>query len=185
MGRIAIGQRLGAVVAASVLAAACGKSSSSSAAAASGRADSASPQAATASTSAMSTVPEAAAVGGADGRAVFMRTCVTCHQQNGEGIQGAFPPLAENPVVAGDKVRLVRLLLHGLTGPVMVKGQRYNNVMPPWKSLTDAEMAAVLTFVRSNFGNTADAVTEAEVAAQRAATASRRGMWTARELDLE
>lgn len=182
--RFALELRLGAVLAAGVLAVACGKSSSSSAAAA-GRADSASQPAAAAAPSAMSTVAEAAAVGGADGRAVFMRSCVTCHQQNAEGIQGAFPPLAENPVVTGDKARLIRLVLHGLSGPVMVKGQRYNNVMPPWKSLTDAEMAAVLTFVRSNFGNAADAVTAAEVAAQRAATASRRGMWTARELDLE
>jgi mono/diheme cytochrome c family protein len=113
-----------------------------------------------------------------------MRTCVTCHQQNGQGIQGTFPPIAENPVVTGDKARLIRLVLHGLTGPVMVKGTRYNNVMPPWKTLSDAEMAAVLTYVRSNFGNTADAVTAAEVAAERAATASRTTMWTAADLDL-
>jgi mono/diheme cytochrome c family protein len=120
----------------------------------------------------------------ADGRAVFMRTCVTCHQQTGAGIQGTFPPLTENAVVTGDKARLIRLVLHGLTGPVMVKGVQYNNVMPPWKSLSDAEMAAVLTYVRSNFGNTADAVTAAEVAAERAATASRTTMWTAGDLDL-
>ena len=116
---------------------------------------------------------------------MFLRTCVTCHQQNGQGIQGTFPPLAENAVVAGDKARLIRLVLHGLSGQVTVKGVRYNNVMPPWKSLSDADMAAVLTYVRSNFGNSADAVTAAEVAAQRAATASRTAMWTPREIGLE
>lgn len=130
------------------------------------------------------TAAPAPAAATADGRAVFMRTCVTCHQQNGQGIQGTFPPIAENAVITGDKARLIRLALHGLSGPVMVKGVQYNNVMPPWKSLSDAEMAAVLTYVRSNFGNTADAVTAAEVAAERAATASRTTMWTAAELDL-
>jgi mono/diheme cytochrome c family protein len=128
--------------------------------------------------------PAVTAAAGADGRAVFMRTCVTCHQQNGQGIPGTFPPISGNAIVSGDKTRLIRLVLHGLSGPVMVKGVQYNNVMPPWKSLSDAEMAAVLTYVRSNFGNTGDAVTAAEVAAQRAATASRTTMWTAAELDL-
>jgi mono/diheme cytochrome c family protein len=142
-------------------------------------------QASAAAPPAAASVPAATTpAAGADGRAVYQRTCVTCHQQNGQGIQGTFPPLAENPVVAGDKARLINLVLHGLSGPVMVKGVRYNNVMPPWKTLSDADMAAVLTYVRSNFGNTADAVAPAEVAAQRAATASRTSMWTAAELDL-
>jgi mono/diheme cytochrome c family protein len=57
--------------------------------------------------------------------------------------------------------------------------------MPPWKTLSDADMAAVLTYVRSTFGNAADAVTPVEVAEQRAATASRTTMWTAREIGLE
>ncbi len=128
--------------------------------------------------------PAAPAAATADGRAVFMRTCVTCHQQNGQGIQGTFPPIAENPVATGDKAVLIRMVLHGLSGPVTVKGVRYNNVMPPWKSLSDAELAAVLTYVRSNFGNTADAVTPEEVARERAATASRTTMWTPAELGL-
>ena len=168
------GRRVGAVIAAGTLAAACGKSSEGSAAA-----GGAPPESAAAAPAAVAAAPAAA-----DGRAVFMRTCVTCHQQTGAGIQGSFPPLVENPVVTGDKARLIRLVLHGLSGPVVVKGQPYNNVMPPWRSLSDAEMAAVLTYVRSNFGNAANAVTPAEVAAERAATASRTAMWTATELDL-
>jgi mono/diheme cytochrome c family protein len=166
-------RRAGVALAVAVALTACGKSSGSEQGA--GAQQEPSVAAATAT-------PAPAAT--ADGRAVFMRTCVTCHQQNGAGIQGSFPPLVENPVVVGDKGLLIRLVLHGLSGPVTVKGQSYNNVMPPWKSLSDAEMAAVLTFVRSNFGNAAEAVTPEEVAAQRAATRSRTTMWTAGELGL-
>ncbi len=165
-----LGRRVGAVVAIGALVAACGKSEQG-----------ANAQEQAAAAPAAAAAPGAAAV---DGRTVFMRTCVTCHQATGAGIQGSFPPLVENPVVVGDKGLLIRLVLHGLSGPVTVKGQPYNNVMPPWKSLSDAEMAAVLTYVRSNFGNTADAVTPEEVAAQRAATASRTAMWTAGDLGL-
>ena len=118
-----------------------------------------------------------------DGRAVFQRTCATCHQQNGQGIRGAFPPLVGSPFVTGDKARLVRLVLHGLTGQLVVGGARYNSVMPPWKTLSDAELAAVLTYVRSNFGNTAGPVTPQDVAQQRAATASRATMWTVAEIE--
>jgi mono/diheme cytochrome c family protein len=97
---------------------------------------------------------------------------------------GSFPPIAGSEIITGDKARLIRLVLHGLQGPITVHGQRYNNVMPPWKSLSDADMAAVLTYVRSNFGNSASAVTPEEVATERSATASRTTMWTASELGL-
>jgi mono/diheme cytochrome c family protein len=117
-----------------------------------------------------------------DGRAVFGRTCATCHQQNGQGMRGAFPPLAGSPYVNGDKARLIRIVLHGLNGQLVLHEQRYNGVMPPWKSLSDADMAAVLTYVRNNFGNAAGPVTAQEVARQRAATASRKTMMTVAEL---
>ncbi len=117
-----------------------------------------------------------------NGQAVFARTCQTCHMANGQGTPGTFPPLAGSEIAAGDKQRVIRIALHGLMGPITVKGVRYNNVMPPWKSLSDAEMAAVLTYVRSNFGNNASAVTPEEVAAERAATASRTTMWRIEEL---
>jgi len=125
-----------------------------------------------------------AAAAGPSGVAVFQRTCQTCHQATGQGMPGTFPPLAGSHIATGDKSRLIRLALHGLQGPITVAGRTYNNVMPPWKSLSDDDMAAVLTYVRSNFGNSADAVTAAEVARERAATASRTTMWTARELGI-
>ena len=118
------------------------------------------------------------------GADIYQRTCQTCHQATGQGMPGTFPPLAGSHIATGDKSRLIRLALHGLQGPITVAGRTYNNVMPPWKSLSDDDMAAVLTYVRSNFGNSADAVTAAEVARERAATASRTTMWTARELGI-
>ncbi len=120
----------------------------------------------------------------ASGQAVFGRTCVVCHQANGQGLAGAFPPLAKSPYATGAKDKLIKLVLNGLTGPVTVAGQHFNGVMPPWKGqLSDAEIAAVLTYVRSSFGNSADAVSATEVQQQRAATASRTSPWTVQELD--
>jgi len=118
---------------------------------------------------------------GADGQAVYGRTCAVCHQLNGQGMPGSFPPL-DRTIVAGDKARLIRLVLHGMSGPITVQGRSYNNVMAPWKSLHDRDIAAVLTYVRQRFGNGAGAVTPEEVAAERAATASRTTPWTPREL---
>jgi len=127
----------------------------------------------------------AAPAGGttADGRAVYTRTCQTCHQATGQGMPGAFPPLANSEYVTGDKARLIRIVLHGLTGPITVNGQRYNSTMAPWKHLSDAEIAAVTTYVRSSFGNSASAVTAEEVAQVRAATANRTSAYTVGELE--
>lgn len=124
-----------------------------------------------------------AAAAGEQGPAVYQRVCATCHQRNGMGLPGAFPPLGGSEIATGPADRMIKIVLHGLQGPITVKGQRYNNVMPPWKSLSDAEIASVLTYVRSSFGNTAGAVTVDEVAAVRAATASRTTMMTAAELE--
>lgn len=118
------------------------------------------------------------------GQAVYSRTCIPCHQANGRGLPGAFPPLAASPFVNGQEAKLIRLVLNGLTGPVTVQGQRYNSVMPPWKGqLSDAEIAAVLTYVRSSFGNTSGPVAADAVQRERAATASRSAPWTVQDLD--
>ncbi|MDP3774640.1 MAG: hypothetical protein Q8Q85_10280, partial [Gemmatimonadales bacterium] len=84
--------------------------------------------------------------------------------------------------VTGDAGRLARVVLNGLGGPVTVKGVRYNGAMPPWKQLGDAELAAVLSYVRASWGNTAGPVTAEDVARERAATESRTAPWTIREL---
>lgn len=119
----------------------------------------------------------------ADGHGVYESRCSACHQANGEGLPGAFPPLAGSEYILGDPERVVRIVLHGLTGPVTVKGQTFNGAMPAWADqLSDAEIAAVLSYERSSFGNAAPAITADLVADQRSATARRTTPWTAAEL---
>ena len=120
---------------------------------------------------------------GPDGKVVYSTTCAACHQATGEGVEGTYPPLAGSEIVNGDEAKLVRIVLHGLTGPVEVAGETYSGMMPPWGGvLKDPEIAAVLTYVRGAWGNKAAPVTVSKVAAIRAATASRTTPWTAAEL---
>ncbi len=116
------------------------------------------------------------------GKPIYDTQCAPCHQANGQGIPGSFPPLTQTEWVLGDKGRLVRLLLNGMQGPLEVKGEAYNGIMilPP-PALTDEKIAAVLTYVRQHFGNDAEAVTPDEVASVRAAN-DKEGFWEAAEL---
>ncbi len=110
------------------------------------------------------------------GQRVFQNYCATCHQPNGQGVPGIYPPLTPNEWVQGDKGRLIRLVLHGAQGEMKVGEEVYNNVMTAHDFLTDEQIAAVLTFIRQNFGNQADPVTPEEVAAVRAAS-RQQGLW--------
>jgi len=92
------------------------------------------------------------------GEALFKTKCSICHGQNGEGI-AVFPPLAESEWVNGPAENLVKIQLRGLTGPITVKGKEYNGMMPANATMTDQEIADVLTYVRSNMGNKAEPVT--------------------------
>jgi mono/diheme cytochrome c family protein len=124
--------------------------------------------------------PTAATV---NGQAVFESRCAACHQASGQGLPGAFPPLAGSEYVLGEEDPVVRIVLHGLQGPVTVKGQTYNGAMPAWANvLSDAEIAAVLTYIRSAWGNAAEAIDAERVAQQRSATTGRTAPWTAGEL---
>ena len=118
-----------------------------------------------------------------DGKQVFSTTCAACHQATGEGVPGVYPPLAGSEWVTGDEAKVVRILLHGVTGPIEVAGETFNSMMPPWgATLKDADIAAVLTYARSTWGNKGTPITAAKVASIRAATASRTTPWTAAEL---
>ncbi|QKZ14772.1 PQQ-dependent sugar dehydrogenase [Spirosoma sp. KUDC1026] len=97
------------------------------------------------------------------GGKVYGIYCAACHQRNGMGDSQRFPPLAGSEWVTGEKKKLITVLMKGLEGPIEVKGQSYNNVMPQHSFLKDEELAEVLTHIRTNFGNTADAVSAAEV----------------------
>lgn len=118
----------------------------------------------------------APAVAGAavDGAAVFASRCVACHQASGAGLPGVFPPLEGSEWVTGKETTLIALVLHGAGGPLTVKGSTYNGAMPAFGAqLPDAELAAVLTHVRSQWGNGAAPVTADTVAAVRKETAAR------------
>lgn len=108
--------------------------------------------------------------------------CQTCHMENGEGVAGTYPPLAGSEIVNGPPDPMIAIVLHGLQGPVTVKGQVYNNIMAPWGSLGDDQIAAVVSYVRASFGNSASSITPQDVAAVRQATASRTDLWTIDEL---
>lgn len=104
---------------------------------------------------------------------IYTNYCSPCHQRDGKGDGNRFPPLALSEWVSGDKTKLISVILNGLTGPVQVKGASYNEVMPAHGTfLKDADIAQVVTYIKSNFGNTATGeTTAAEVAAVRKATA--------------
>ena len=84
---------------------------------------------------------------------VYKKACVACHGENGQGVPGAFPPLAENPYLFKDRAYPALVVLFGLEGPIEVKGQTYSGLMPSFAYLSDEEIAAVVAFVRNNFGN--------------------------------
>ncbi|MGA8260775.1 MAG: cytochrome c [Arenicellales bacterium] len=88
-----------------------------------------------------------------DGRAVFEQNCSSCHQGEGQGLHDTFPPLAGNPDLFIDRMFPVYVVLNGLQGPLTVKGGHYQGVMPPFDHLPDAEIAAVITYVRAAWGN--------------------------------
>ena len=118
------------------------------------------------------------------GETLYMTRCASCHQANGEGIPGVFPPLNEIDWVTGDKGRLIRIVLDGVMGKLQVGDMVYTGAMPPWKTfLNDQEMASLLTYIRTSWDNDASAVTGNEVRLVREATSSRKEAWTAEELD--
>ena len=104
----------------------------------------------------------------AKGEAAFLANCAACHQPNGQGLPGAFPPLAESDYLKGDRKQVMAAALFGLSGPITVNGVDYNGVMPSLGHLTDADLAAALTYVFGSWGNDGAAVGEKEVAALRA-----------------
>ncbi len=110
-------------------------------------------------------------------------TCAACHMPTGAGLPGAFPPLAGSEWVTGRAEVPIAIVLHGMQGPVTVQGATYNSVMTPWGTMfSDEEVANVVTYIRSQWGNKASAVTAADVAKVRAATKAQAAPLTAEEL---
>lgn len=104
-----------------------------------------------------------------DGGAIFAANCAACHQANGQGLPGVFPPLAGSEWVVGDPQVLANILLHGVSGKIEVAGQSFDGMMPAFAQLSDAEIAGVLTHIRSTWGNQAEAISADFVASEREA----------------
>lgn len=123
------------------------------------------------------------------GKKNYDLVCTTCHQANGLGVPGTYPPLAGSEWVTGSEERVIRIVLYGLNGPVHVKGQQFNAAAMPavgkvagsGYNWSDEKIAAVLTYIRGSFGNTASPITTEQVAAIHAKEGD-RAAWTEEEL---
>lgn len=104
------------------------------------------------------------------GKKVYDTYCLTCHQEDGNGVPRMNPPLVKTTFVLGNKTKLVQIVLKGMDEQVEINGETYSNVMAAHNFLTDQEIADVLTYVRNSFGNKASMVTAAEVKGIRAKT---------------
>lgn len=103
----------------------------------------------------------------AAGKGVYQRTCIVCHQPDGTGMEGTYPPLAKSDYLLADKYRAIHQVLKGSSYPITVNTKTYNGVMPSQKNLTDDDVAAVLNYVTHSFDNNGYFVTAAEVKAVR------------------
>lgn len=116
------------------------------------------------------------------GKGVYERICQACHQANGQGLPGAFPPLAGSSWVTGDAIIPVAVVLKGLQGSIVVNGTTFNGVMTPFgEILGDQDIAAAVTYIRSSWGNQASAVTPEEVAKIRSQLSSHTEPWNGEE----
>ena len=119
----------------------------------------------------------------ARGRKLFTSSCSVCHQLSGLGEAGKGPPLVDSEWVLGSEQRIIRILLHGLMGPVTVRGKTYPGVeMPALMNMSSEEIAAVLTYIRREWGHQAAPVNPAAVRAIAEKTEDREEPWTAKEL---
>ena len=116
------------------------------------------------------------------GRIQFQSYCAACHQYDGQGVDEA-PPLAGSPWVTGLENRIIRIVLHGVRGPIEVYGKTYDREMPGFgQILSDADVASLLSFVRRRFGAPSEPITAATVSRVRAANRTRTHYWSVEEL---
>jgi mono/diheme cytochrome c family protein len=99
-----------------------------------------------------------------DGATIYTDNCSSCHGADGEGVPGAFPPLARSPIVNGGPMQLIRIVKFGRSGRMEVEGTTYNGTMPHWGQLiSDIDIAAVVSYIRTSWANKAGAVSLADV----------------------
>ncbi len=126
----------------------------------------------------------------AAGKKSFVQVCAACHQNTGVGVAGVYPPLAGSEWVNGSEERVIRILLHGLGGPVEVAGKTFNGAMPAFGKVTgggynwnEEKISQVLTYIRQEWGNKAAPITKDKIAEILNAEKARAKAWTAGELD--
>ncbi len=119
------------------------------------------------------------------GERLYNANCATCHQTSGMGSPGVYPPLVDSRWVDGDPDRLIAILLHGLVGPIEVKGNQYNGNMPAFGAhpafRRDRDLAAVMTYVRNAWGNAYEPILESQVTSLREELGN-RGPWDGTEI---
>jgi mono/diheme cytochrome c family protein/glucose/arabinose dehydrogenase len=116
------------------------------------------------------------------GRQLYAVSCGACHQAHGFGQEGLAPPLVDSEWVMGSEQRLARILLHGLTGPLTVKGQKYDLDMPAHGTFDDEQLASILTYIRREWEHTFDPIDPGAIKKAREAHAKREESWTQEEL---
>jgi putative membrane-bound dehydrogenase-like protein len=122
-----------------------------------------------------------------EGELLYNQACMPCHQPDGKGLAGVYPSLVDSDWITGDAGRLIRIVLHGLTGPIRVNGKRFQTetptAMPSFAGLTDEQIASLLTYLRSSFSNDAERVSADSVHNVRLKTNDRTTPWTGAEMN--
>ena len=120
------------------------------------------------------------------GKKIFTKQCIACHQASGLGVPGVYPPLAGSEWVTGHQETLARILINGLNGPMVVAGKNYNGNMPAFGpnglNLKSKDIAAVLTYIRQDWGNSASDITEDTLETYMAQYSARATPWNAVEV---
>lgn len=101
------------------------------------------------------------------GASLYRQYCMSCHQEDGGGVPRMTPPLTGTTYVTGDKKRLITILLNGLNEPIVVQDEEYYNPMASFSFLSDQQIAAVLTYIRTQFGNKSTPILAQEVSVVR------------------
>ncbi|GBF19433.1 MULTISPECIES: c-type cytochrome [Arenibacter] len=102
-----------------------------------------------------------------EGKKIFLKNCLVCHQSTGEGVPGLNPPLTNTLYVLGDKGKLLDILINGSDVGLVVKGSTYSNAMPSFGPLNDTAISKVASYIRNSFGNSAEPITVEDVVAFR------------------
>jgi len=120
----------------------------------------------------------------ANGKILFTAVCALCHQTNGRGLDGLAPPLLDSEWALGSPERAVRIVLHGVRGPIKVANRIHAGEMPAQGYLDDNQIASILTYIRREWGHDASPVDPAQVTAIRTATKQHGDAWSQEELNL-